>query len=389
MIGKYEKIILGELLNKYERSESFKGTNKVNQSFKIKVSSLFPKYDDHSNYKLFRDINEEVEVLVRKGLVNSNRTSGGVVKEVYLHLEALKEGYEYIGRTPKSALNERLKELLSNYTGYSEVLDAYCSEQLARIEGNRSVRFFTGDFFELERILRAVKALDNVEAEQYIREFSVQLFKDSKTFGEIQGKVESLVFEYGSFPEKEDVLGNFNLVRTPTYVNFKGAGKICLSDQEIDFSGLSSDIAISSMMLKDIESVQVLSGKVLTVENLTTFHSFEKEDFFVIYLGGFHNRIRRDFIRMLHAQNKGATYHHFGDIDAGGFHILEHLRKTTDVDFLSYKMDIETLKEHISYAKPLTENDRKRLMKLVNSQYKETIEYMLENNIKLEQEAVN
>lgn len=388
MIDKCEKKILNELFNKYERSESFKGTNKVNQNFKVKISSLFPKYDDHSNYDIFDSINEGIKVLERKGLVRANRTGGEVVKEVYLELETLEKAYEYAGRTSKSILNKRLKEIFNDYMGCSEILDAYCSEQIKRVDDNKSIKFFAGDILELKRILSAVKALEKVEAEQFIREFSVQLFNDSKIFGEIQGKVETLVFEYGSFPEKEDVLGNFNLVRTPTYVNFKGAGKITISGQEIDLSKLSSDIAISSAMLKDIIDVQVFSGKVLTIENLTSFHSFEKEDYFVIYLGGFHNRIRRDFIKKLHVQNQEARYYHFGDIDAGGFYILEHLRKTTDVDFSPYKMDIETLKTYKKYTKPLTNNDRKRLTKLIYSQYNEVIEYMLENNIKLEQEAV-
>jgi len=52
-------------------------------------------------------------------------------------------------------------------------------------------------------------------------------------------------------------------------------------------------------------------------------------------------------------------------------------------------MDIETLKEYGEYTKKLTENDRNRLMRLFDSEYNELIEYMLENNCKLEQEAIN
>ncbi|WP_422484760.1 Wadjet anti-phage system protein JetD domain-containing protein [Gudongella sp. DL1XJH-153] len=388
MMGKYEKAILSELLDKYENSKSFKGSNKVNQSFKVRISALFPKYDDHSNYSLFRDINEEVEVLMRKGLVISKKSGGGVIREVYLKTETINEAYKYLNRTPKSEINYRLEGILKEYLGYGRILDGYLADQLKRLQENRSVRFFLGDFGEFERILLAVKELEKLENEQFIREFSVQLYNDSKAFGNIQSRVESLLFEYGDFPEKDEILGNFNLVRTPTHVNFKGAGKVCLSGQEIDLSRLSSDIAISSSMLGDIDSVKVFRGKVMTVENLTTFHSFQEKDYFVIYLGGFHNRVRRDFIKMLYDQNSDATYYHFGDIDAGGFLILEHLKDTTAVSFMPYKMDIDTLKKHKEYGKPLTENDKKRLKKLLNSQYKETIEYMLENNIKLEQEAI-
>ena len=388
MMGRYEKRILNELLDKYENSKSFKGTNKVNQRFKVRISNLFPKYEDHSDYDLFRAVNEEVDILARKGFVVPRVTGGGVIREVYLNVEVMEEVYRYINRVPRDDINARLEGLISSYLGNGEILEEYLKDQLNRIEENRSVRFFSGDYEEFERILMAVRELEDLQGEQFIREFSVRLYKDSKAFGQIQGKVESILYDYGDFPEKDEILGNLNLMRTPTYVNFKGSGKVSLSGQEIDLSRLDSDIAISSSMLDKIESVQVFKGKVITVENLTSFHRFMEEGYFVLYLGGFHNRVRRDFISMLHDQNSEAIFYHFGDIDAGGFLILEHLRRTTGIDIIPYNMDLDTLKKYEKMGKPLTENDRKRLGKLQEGQFSEIVDYMLEKNVKLEQEAI-
>jgi len=388
MMGRYEKRILNELLDKYENSKSFKGTNKVNQRFKVRISNLFPKYEDHSDYDLFRAVNEEVDILARKGFVVPRESGGGVIREVYLNVEVLEEVYSYINRVPKDDINAKLEELISGYLGNGEILDIYLKDQLKRIGENRSVRFFSGDFEEFERILMAVRELEDLQGEQFIREFSVRLYNDSKAFGQIQGKVESILYDYGDFPEKDEILGNLNLMRTPTYVNFKGSGKVSLSGQEIDLSRLDSDIAISSSMLDKIELVQVFKGKVITVENLTSFHRFMEEGYFVLYLGGFHNRVRRDFISMLHDQNSEAIFYHFGDIDAGGFLILEHLRRTTGIDIIPYNMDLDTLKKYEKMGKPLTENDRKRLGKLQEGQFSEIVDYMLEKNVKLEQEAI-
>ena len=47
---KYEKQILNVLIDKYEGSKSFIGTNQVNQSFTCKLDQLFPKYKDDSEY---------------------------------------------------------------------------------------------------------------------------------------------------------------------------------------------------------------------------------------------------------------------------------------------------------------------------------------------------
>ena len=51
-------------------------------------------------------------------------------------------------------------------------------------------------------------------------------------------------------------------------------------------------------------------------------------------------------------------------------------------------MDVSTLMNYENYTKKLTENDRIRLQSLRDSEFKEVVEYMLENNCKLEQEAL-
>ena len=46
-------------------------------------------------------------------------------------------------------------------------------------------------------------------------------------------------------------------------------------------------------------------------------------------------------------------------------------------------------KANLQYTKKLTENDRKRLGALAETEFEETVEFMLENNCKLEQEAMD
>ena len=126
----------------------------------------------------------------------------------------------------------------------------------------------------------------------------------------------------------------------------------------------------------------------MTVENLTSFHMADSKEVFLIYLGGFHNRIRREFIKKIHRQNPEIAFYHFGDIDAGGFYILEHLRRLTGVNFQPYHMDVVTLRKYQHYTKRLTENDQERLKRLKDSEFAQVIDFMLEHNCKLEQEAI-
>jgi len=388
MISKYENIIINKLLDKYEKSKSFTGDNKVNQKFSEKIPSLFSKYIDHSNFEVFNEVNEAVDILVRKNFIVAKANSAKVYCDVLLNVDSLETVYEYVSRIPKKNVNESVLQLMEDYKSRNQVLNSYCEAQCERINTNRSIQYFTNNIIELENILIAVDELFHVETETFVRDFSVRVFRDSKVFDGISSKVVNLLYEYGDFPEKEQVLGNLNLIKNPTYVNFKGAGSITIKGQRIDLTKLSSDIAISSAMLEDIDRIDVTGKAVITIENLTSFHTFYHEDMFVIYLGGYHNSVRREFIKMLYQQNQDVLFYHFGDIDVGGFYILEHLKRLTGVDFQPYKMNLDTLKKYCHYSKTLTDNDRERLSKLKDSQFNEVISYMLKNNCKLEQEAI-
>ena len=386
---KYEKQILNVLLDKYEGSKSFIGTNQVNQSFTCKVAQMFPKYKDDSEYELFCAINEAVDNLVAQDFATAKKLKSGVVQSVTLSLDAINEAYEYLGRISKSDIVIDLKNILLLYKDCNVILSAYCSRQLERLAENKSVEFFDNDFDIYESILKVVSKITEVKNEIFERDFSIQVLGDSKAFEKVRSKVVSLLYEYGDFPDKDMLLADLNIVKNPGHVYFKGKGKITVCGQEIDFSNMTGDMAISSELLKNVVGITVLGDVVVTIENLTTFNAFKCENSFAIYLGGYHNTSRRNFIKKVYEQNPDKQYLHFGDIDAGGFYILQHLRNKTGIAFVPYCMDVKTLKENLQYTKKLTENDKKRLVALADAEFRETVEFMLENNCKLEQEAMD
>ena len=59
----YQKSILNCLVDKYERSKSFIGTNNVSQSFSVKPEQLFSGYSDDANVSLFQSVNREADEL--------------------------------------------------------------------------------------------------------------------------------------------------------------------------------------------------------------------------------------------------------------------------------------------------------------------------------------
>lgn len=385
----YKEIILNLLLDKYERSKSFTGDNKVEQRFSVKIAALFPKYGDEAEYDLFNALNEAVFALSEMDFVSFQCKKNGVIENVSLKFTRLYDAYAYLTRTPKAETNRNLTGLLEQYDGKNDLLTRFCTVQKERIAKNKKAEYFDGDIAEYEKLLKAVSMIFDVAEETFIRDFSVQVFGDSKSFEAIKGKVKRLLFQYGDFPDEETVLEDLNIVKNPGHIYMKGSALIQISGQTIDLSKLNGDVAISSALLPDVEKITVTGKKIMSIENLTSFHAFSEKDTFAVYLGGYHNTHRRRFIQQLFKDNPTAAYYHFGDIDAGGFYILLHLRNKTGVPFLPYHMDISTLQQYCDYTKQLTENDVKRLKKLADTEFSDTINYMLTNNCKLEQEAMD
>lgn len=106
--------------------------------------------------------------------------------------------------------------------------------------------------------------------------------------------------------------------------------------------------------------------------------------------------MRRRLLADLYRAFPNAQYYHFGDIDAGGFEIYRDLKQKTGIPFQPYKMNLQVLQQHRAYGKELTENDRRHLCKLYETmaddpfyhQFSELIRYMLDENVKLEQECI-
>lgn len=397
-INKYHRRILDKLLDKYENSKSFTGDNKVNQKFSYQVEKLFPEYADESKYEAFVMINDAIKSLQDQNFITAKLLRNSLYKTVTLDTGNLVKIYNFINRKPKRDVHEELIEVLEHYHCPDDSFDtsplsSYAKVQLERIKNNKSVEYFQGDIEEYKDLLKAVDHSYKNEEEIFIRDFSIKIFGDSKRFEELSSKVKSLLFEYGNFPEKEMILEELNIIKTPTYVAMKGNAVLSFGNQTLDLSLIPGDIGVSSITLKDITGVKVAGNRIITVENLTSFHAMEAGDALIIYLGGFHNTVRRQFIKTIYNENFNCQYYHFGDIDVGGFYIYDHLKRKTGVPFKRYKMDIEVLEKHKALWKPLTANDKKRIRALINSEkseeYREVLEFMLENDCKMEQEGVD
>lgn len=453
-----QKKTINSLLDKYEKSKTFLGQNQVSQKFSKRVIELFPKYHDDAEYDYFCDVNEALQELEGRDLVVLHMQRGNIIQSVSLNLSELECCYAFVNRKSRKEEQDWILEVMeSEQFQNCMVLNRYLDAQKIKISKNQNVEYFDGNKQDYLDLLTLVNLIYANEEEQFIRDFSIKHFSDSKRVEVLAGKAQALLYQYGDYQEKDSVLEECGIVRTPTYVCMKGNGRITLGGQVIDLSKLSGDVALSTASLKELEKIEVLGERVVTVENLTSFHDYgkfsesdgarinaagndgirtdvarideigsdvaENDDFriddvendgvrenssredFVVYLGGFHNTTKRKFLMHLYEQNPEKEYRHFGDIDAGGFYIYEHLKQKTGIPFRTLCMDTDTLKRYSHQTKPLTQTDRKRMESLLkkldekvedggagemmNEDYREVLLYMLENGCKLEQEAVS
>ncbi len=128
------------------------------------------------------------------------------------------------------------------------------------------------------------------------------------------------------------------------------------------------------------------------MENLTTYHDENKKEAVYIYLGGYHNKSKKELLEKIYKDNKSCEYLHEGDIDIYGFLILENLKEKTGIPFKPLLMDVNTLKRFYESGiyKELNVSDIRMIEKNRENlkEYSEVLDFMLLNNCKVEQESL-
>lgn len=231
---------------------------------------------------------------------------------------------------------------------------------------------------------------------------SIMLFGDSKLFEkELKSKICTLLENYCTVEsdvfsndekslKKEKILSHFMIVKNPTYFYFKGNGLITFTDgSKIELS-YCRPIALRSDSIEDIVSVTVLCETIMTIENLTSFNRVCSKNLFCLFLSGYNNSAKTNFLKKIVDDNPQKEWLHFGDIDPDGFLILHNLRTKTGINFKPYYMGITELINFKKYCQPLEENDIVKAKAMAEKQmFSEIAQFVLDNNCKLEQEIIS
>lgn len=411
-------------------------TNQRNMSIRFLVKKrTLPEYFDESS-SAYDVIHEQLMQAERSGyltLVWKQKKAGHILEACVLNTDRLDEVYQYLRRAPKRERQTRAEQILDQYSGRGPVLSRFCGWIRERLAAGESVKRYVDldDVDSLERLCRLVCGILENQEELYLREFSVRHFKDTKIAEREIGRAVEVIRQFSDRFEDlttDQVLEEFSIYRNPSWVMMKGSGSFSLLGSTVDLADLEGGIGIHSGDLGRIRwkaaSGQNTPGweygsgqpkaaapeqrqpkaaapgqrqvcslrRVLTIENLTTFHRIREEDTLVIYLAGFHNRVKREFLMRLYEAFPEAEYRHFGDLDCGGFLIWKNLCVNTGIPFEPWKMDVKTLEGNLEYGKALTEHDRRQLGRMMDDPFFERqiplFERMLEVGRKVEQEGI-
>lgn len=395
MSKSYEDKIIEKLIKKYQNSKLSKDCSTNN----IKIGMVFdeknmPDYVSDSSYLYEADIESSVNKLKDLGLITVDYNLDERIRKVYLNLSAVDNAYLYLGKRTLSDRKKEIMDLLKRYKDKGNIVKNFVIFIEERISNSKSTDKYFKTFSELEELLFILYKIVNQKEDISLRRFSAIYLNDSKRLEKMESKIISIIKLFGGFEldSEENILENFNIYKNPSFVILKGVGKFKINNQFIDLKLLGSELLLSGNQIEMVEVNGLDCKEVITVENLTSFYDYPETDRCVIYLGGFHNRIRKKLLCKMYEFDKNISFYHSGDIDAGGFYILNHLIEDTDIPFKGRNMDVLTLEEYSDFTVTLTDKEKERISKLRNignlCEYKEVFDYMLKKGVKLEQENI-
>ena len=394
-----QKKIINKLLSKYDKSILSLGENKRKIQISLDVNDkTFPKYIHPESLDEIEAFEKDFKALEKLKIVLLEE-SGGKISKVSLIIEeeALKKARRFVGSINPQTEAERYQKVFERYINDDDkTVAAFATKMHDKLFDHRklnAVKKYFSDDKTLKEIIQGIKAADALEEEIRERNLSISLYSDSKRLVNISSKINKILKEFSDieFNEKPSPIEQLGVVHNPSFALVKNGIIVKLGNQTLDLSKFVYPMPLFDQAIKELEVVRIYATKLITIENLTTFYDFEDRNAIIIYLGGFHNKIRKLLLQKIYKTNPRLICYHWGDIDAGGFYIFNHLVNDTAIPFMPMNMGMDELKKYKSLCKPLTDNDVHRLSiqkeEASLSILYPVIDYMIKNNSKLEQEA--
>lgn len=239
----------------------------------------------------------------------------------------------FLGETTLSAqvvsAKARLSGTEAEFPVITDIVDKWAAAGKVRLSGPADVQ----DWLDAMAVIRFARDRCTKQAVSIpIREASAALFQDSKRIEKLAAQVDVLLTGAIDTPPRDarDVWQEIGLFREeqPTLM----AGNVKIVRERVT---AVLDAPYTGLPANAIQGVSGTPDTVMTIENLTTFHSEAKrccnQSILLIYTGGMPSPAWRDmYARILSGLPKSIPVYHWGDIDEGGFRIASVLAKVAE-----------------------------------------------------------
>lgn len=398
-------MIMDMLLDRYERSRHYREPGASPRGVFIRYDrATMPDYWDERRGDRRAELNQATRELAARGLVRvrASAYSREEIERVDLDVSRVSEAYAVAGRIPRRRQEAELARTAEGWGArWPDPADwrrQFCERVETAVQTGEplpaGLRHDSGAL--LEELCRVLEYLgpSGLAEEVPRRIFSQRALGDSKRFEAIQGSVVRLLREFwsGALPaDDRDALAELGVVENPQHVFI--AGPVVLDG--LNVGAVGAEIGLPTVFVERCKVTSVEADTVITVENLTSFHQLVRclpARTVAVYLGGYHNRVRRRMLLKL-AEAGVDQFRHWGDIDLGGFGIFVHLRRVTGLPLTPWLMDEETFRSHADRGKTFGDGYRRKLEALLKDPeyecFYQAMGEMLEVERTVEQEAVD
>ncbi|AKR42206.1 Wadjet anti-phage system protein JetD domain-containing protein [Methylophilus sp. TWE2] len=230
---------------------------------------------------------------------------------------------------------EHLQPFVADYPVLEEVIDRWKKLRKVRSLGPEKYQ----DWMDA---IRTIVACQNAPSTQTmslpVRKFSSQLFKDSKRIEKLIAPLDVLLVGGldGDIRPESGVLQELGLFREEHPARL--AGNVIIERERVT---ACLDQPYSGLPAQTVLRLASTPSMVMTIENLTTFHSEARqrcdENVLLIYTAGMPSPAwRAMYRRLLGSLSNDVPLYHWGDVDEGGFRIAATL--ASDANSAGYKL---------------------------------------------------
>lgn len=338
-MNNYRNEILNEFIDRYEKSSYYKGKSEKPRKISIVLHKKFPEYGHSFHYEETNELENIAFQLQSQGFVEFSKKSILGDRELILNQEenCLDRIYKELKRVPVKEKIIHYVKLLDQYHEEAFIKD-FVDEMKKRVIHQQSLLPYLKVYDEndLENVMKILKGMIDQKDEISFRRFSEKVLGDTKKLEKYKNKIVHIIKDFydDTLDNENDIFEAFYIRKNPAYVYLKGNAILQINGQIINLNEMHYYFVLPSICIKDLKIKRIDAKQVMTIENLTSFHDVSLKDTFYIFTNGFHNHAIEAFLKCLYDfLGESVHYFHFGDIDAGGFHIYESLIKKTQIPF--------------------------------------------------------